>query len=257
MRSRMIRVLLALAIALPLPASADSPARVTCGPLTILTTGQSPDQNVRVVKGPEVLAAAAGVMDVQCASGFTGPAPALFITMYTGGEHCCNVLEVYAVDPFRRVLRYDNGVAGWTLHGAARGTVALVLNDGHFDGYGGLSHSYSPAEIPLVACDRGGTLVDCTREFPDVVKSCVGLYVDALGYAGNNPEDDVAAEGGALGTYACQLLGGQDSVDAVERALVRESGNATAARRIAAWVRTHAADVRQWLAVRGARLLSP
>ena len=85
MRDRTIRAALILFLILPLPASADAPARLTCGPLTVLTTGQSPDQHTRVTKGTEALASAAGVMDVQCASGLTGSSPALLIGTYTPG----------------------------------------------------------------------------------------------------------------------------------------------------------------------------
>ncbi len=255
MSFRMIRALLVLVLALPLPASADAPARLMCGPLAVLATGQSPAQHVRVMMGAAVLVSATGVMDVQCASGLRGPSPALLIGTFTPQG---DLVDVYETSPFRRVLRYNNGiVAGVTLHPAARGTMALVLNDGHFAHYGGLSQADSPAEIPLVACGRGGAWVDCTREFPDVIKSCLALYVDMLDYAGHSPEDDATAQGGALGTYACQLLRGQDSVSDVEHAIVVQSGNTAAARRIAAWVGAHAADVRQWLAGRGTRLLSP
>ena len=53
MRRRTVQALLVFLIALPLPAAADAPGRLTCGPLTVLTTGQSPDQNVRVTKGAD------------------------------------------------------------------------------------------------------------------------------------------------------------------------------------------------------------
>lgn len=166
MTKRFLCALLVLAVAPPAPAaSAAVHSPFMCGGLTVVTTGTGTDQRARITGGRSFVATIEDeeITNVQCRPNVAGPRPALLVETYTGGSHCCVKLYVYAADPFRRVLAYDNGVGGWEFRAAPGGAVALVFNDGHFDYYRGRSHADSPDEIPPAACFLGGAFVDCTR----------------------------------------------------------------------------------------------
>jgi len=260
--ARVVAVLIALAItASPLGASA-APTRLTCGPLQVTTGGAPHRQYVRFAEGTAVLATVefepqAKIASVDCRANVAGPAPAVLVTNYTGGMHCCYVLSVYTTKPFRRVLVFNNNNIGWTLRQGPDGTLAVVLNDGHFDYYDDLTHIWAPSDFPLAACYRGGRFVECTRDFPDIIRACEAHYsadFRHLRELGTPEEGDRPARGLALGVYVCRLLGGPASVDAVAGLLATETGDGALARRVAVWLRHHAADARRWIASRAREL---
>lgn len=256
-RAIVAAILLALASG-PSAAPAAVPFRLACGPLGVTASGSPPLQHVQFARGAAVVETVdfepeGNLVAVQCRAGVAGPGPAVLISNYTGGMHCCYTVSVYTTAPFRQVLAFDNNSVRWTFHRTPGGAEALVLNDGHFDYYGDLGHVWAPVVLPLVACYRTGRFVDCTREFPDVIAACEARYTADLDHDREliTPEDgDRPWQGAALGVYLCGLLRGQTSVDATARLMVKATGDPTLARRVAVWLRAHSAEARRWIASR-------
>ena len=94
--------------------------------------------------------------------------PEVLVDLYTGGAHCCSILQVYRFDAatgrYARVRR-DFGNAGYTLRDPAGGGQAEFFTGD--DRFSYLYTSYLESARPLVVLRfDGGRFVDDTRRYP-------------------------------------------------------------------------------------------
>jgi len=164
----------------------------------------------------------------------------LLVESYTGGVHCCMVLQIFELAPrLRPLLRYESGALGFEVRDLdGNGRPELLLADDRFDGFDGLCHACSPNELPLAACFRAGRFEDCTREFPAFIREQIPGYADFLKTRASWQRP--YAQGAALGLYALYALLGEESQgrDAV-RAVVADP-------QVAAWLEKRRPTIRAW-----------
>lgn len=193
------------------------------------------------------------IESVECRYVTNNLVPDLVIDESTGDWHCCEIVEVFSLSPFRRVLSYAGGYSSG--ESIIRKDHLLVLNDGHFDYFEHLCHICSPDILPLVACyEKYEGFKDCTSKHPDIVSEYARFYTDRLRVIAHtdprqNPDyTESTIRGMALGVYICYLMMGQE-----DRGLnaVRSAGG----EEVLSWLARHRDLISQWLATRGDKLL--
>ncbi len=137
--------------------------------------------------------------------------PEVVTMAYTGGLHCCTVVDVLQLrQPVHRVLHYVGEYD--PTPGALRdldgdGRRELVLTDNHFAYFNDLCFACSPI-LSLVLCDRNGTFADCTMQFPDGLQRDLRQAEERLNLnAGDNTDARTKyRRGGVLGVYLVHTL---------------------------------------------------
>src|SRR5262249_10913536 len=146
-----------------------------------------------------------------CVNVLGDESPELLTMGYTGGAHCCTVVDVIQLRPsVHRALHCEGEGAPSLdvvrdLDGDGRGE--LVLTDRHFEYFNDLCFTCSPI-LSLIVCDRNGTFADCTMQFPDGLQNDLRRAEERLNLSAS---DDTAAgtkdrRGGALGVYLVHTL---------------------------------------------------
>lgn len=174
----------------------------------------------------------------------------LLVTSYSGGEHCCETLHVWALEEKpRKLLEYPAGNAGGyerrDLDGDGR--QELLLGDDTFAYFGDLCYECSPSRLPMIACRTARGFEDCTRKYPDLLHAALDRFDRRL----RPPKDETDAklvEGAALGALAVwSLLGEEDKgLDAIRAAVGSDD--------VMKWLERARPQVRDWVGARGKRL---
>ena len=140
------------------------------------------------------------------------------------------------------------------------------MGDDTFSYFGGLCFACSPSLLPLVACYRNGSFVDCTREFPNVVQESIESYraqledtqrriksaeLEVSPWWAREWDADFWIAGHVLGIYAnSALLGRETSGWAFVRSAVKSA-------RVLKWLECHRPTVQGWARHREEILHSP
>ena len=94
--------------------------------------------------------------------------PNVLVELYTGGAHCCTILQIYSYDPGTmtyRMTERDFGDPGAKVEDlAGNGSLQLVTADDRF-AYEFAPFAYSGLPLQVLAL-RGGRLADVTRSYP-------------------------------------------------------------------------------------------
>jgi len=209
----------------------------------------------------------AGITEVACKSLTGDGVPGLILTTYSFGAHCCTTIYVLSLRSEPKLLLqflagHDGGYDIRDLKGT--GTLQLILGDDTFSYFGGLSFAGSPSLLPLVACYRNGSFVDCTREFPDVVQESIESYrarledsrrriesgeLEASPWWAAEWDADFWIAGHVLGIYADLAILGQERAGwAVVRSEVRST-------RVLKWFECHRPTVQRWAGHREKEIL--
>lgn len=161
--------------------AASLPVTVPCdGYLVQMTKPLSHPGLATISKGEHVLRTIQNysIANVQCRNLTGDLVPDLLISEFTGGAHYCTIVQVFALEPFRRVLFYRDGGA-FDVRRNVNGRF-LVLSDRHFDFFEDLCGPCSPASVPFVACYDGSRFRGCTSQHPDIVAVDAGVYTEEL-----------------------------------------------------------------------------
>jgi hypothetical protein len=189
---------------------------------------------------------------VECADIDNDRTPELLVTSDSGGAHCCETLRVWTLGPTpAQVLEYEAGNAGGfelrDLDGDGR--AELLVGDDSFAFYDDLCYACAPRYLPLVACLADGAFRDCTKRFPDVLRSWMARYTARM----EAPADAAAVksvEGAALGVLAISVLLGEEAagVEAIRTAVGSDD--------VMRWLERARPKVRDWARTRGKKLKS-
>jgi hypothetical protein len=197
------------------------------------------------------------IRGVECRSLTGDGVPGLIITTFSFGMHCCTTIYVVSLmfEP-KLLLQFFAGNGGCAIEDLkADGSVQLNCDDDSFAYFGGLCFACSPTSLPLVACYRNGSFVDCTKQFPSVIRESIESYRARLkdtqgrvesgelevspGWAAEWDADFWIA-GWVLGIYANYVLLGQDSKGWAEvRSVVRSE-------RVLKWFECNRPTVQRW-----------
>jgi hypothetical protein len=232
-------------------------ARVTCGAYEAVPSGVGQSGHptrLSIQKDGRLLQTISDwwVTRVECADLENDKTPELIVTTYSGGAHCCETLRVWTLEPKapRRILEYEAGNAGGFELRDLDGNdwLELLLGDDSFAYFDDLSYAYSPRRFPLVACSRATGWVDCTRQFPEVLRPALAGYVDQLAPVGSDDARLQTVKGAALGVLALSVLLGEE-----------EAGLETVRRTVASddvmkWLARARPKVRDWAQTRGKKL---
>jgi hypothetical protein len=257
--SRLVAPALAIAILLlAAPAAPAQPApvrRLACGAYDVVPSGFAAagrPTRLTIQKGGRLLATLTDwtISAAECSDITADGVPELVVRTFSGGAHCCETLRVYALaDTARLVLLYEgNNAMGAEVRDInGDGRHELLLGDDTFAYFDDLSYTRSPARLPLVACFADGRFHDCTREFPELLRTERAKFL-----AGLEPPASTDArkedEGQALGALALSVLIGEEEqgLHAI-RAAVRDEA-------VMAWLAKALPQVRDWAAARGKKL---
>jgi len=189
---------------------------------------------------------------IACADLEEDKTPELLVSSYSGGAHCCETLRVWTLEPKapRKILEYEAGNAGGfdvrDLDG--NGRLELVLGDDSFAYFDDLSYAYSPRRIPLIACSGATGWLDCTRQFPEVLRPLLADYVARLAPIGSDDAARQTVKGSALGVLALSVLLDEEEagLDTIRRAISDDD--------VMKWLDRARPKVRDWARTRGKRL---
>jgi hypothetical protein len=247
-------LLLALA-ARPARAQEPSVQRLSCGGYDVVPSGfgsAGRPSRLSIQKGGRLLESITDwtITSTECADITAGQARDLVVRTFSGGAHCCETLRVYALaEKPRLLLLYEaNNAMGVEVRDImGDGRRELILGDDSFAYFDDLSYTESPRSLPLIACFVDGRFDDCTRQFPEWLRSRRDDDLARL----TPPEGDTGlkeAEGRALRVLALSaLLGEEEQGLTTIRAAVSDE-------RVMAWLSKALPHVRDWLAARGKKL---
>ncbi len=250
--------LLALA-ALSCAARADAQpppvARISCGGYEAVPSGAAANgrpTRLSIQKEGRLLVTVSdwAVVRVDCADIDGDKTFELLVSTYSGGAHCCETVRVWALEKKpRTLLEYAAGNAGGfelkDLDGDGR--QELLLGDDSFAYFGDLCYACSPSHLPMIACAVDTGFQDCTRKFPDVLRSALARYSERL-MPPSDDRDVKVVEGAALGTLALWcLLGDEDKG-------LQSIRDAVKSDEVMAWLERARPQVHDWAAARGKRL---
>lgn len=212
---------------------------------------------------------------VACQPYLTGPTPAIIVTSWSGGGHCCIVTRVYQTEPLQRVLSYDGGTGAQIVAAPGGQAVALFFFDSHYgyiigeaEGYEELSSAAIPA-TPLVACFSGTRFRDCTARYPSVIAECEATYSANLERAlreqrpvrrSVNPltwTSDAQLRSAAIGKEMCGLVRGIDHAAEITRDIAAQTQDADLAKHIGTWFQQYYGRLVHYMRTRGDELLRP
>jgi hypothetical protein len=232
-------------------------ARVACGAYAAVPSGLGQSGHptrLSLQKDGRLLATVSDwmVTRIDCEDLDNDKTPELIVTTYSGGAHCCETLRVWTLEPAapRKILEYQAGNAGGfdvrDLDG--NGRLELVLGDDSFAYFDDLSYAHSPRRFPLVACGGAAGWIDCTRQFPEMLRAVLVNYAGQLAQAGSADADRETVRGSALGVLALSVL-----LDEEEAGLetVRRAG---ASDDVMKWLERARPKVRSWAQTRGRKL---
>jgi hypothetical protein len=252
--------LVGLAILLAAGASAawaqDKPVtRLTCGAYEAVPSGvglAGKPTRLSIQKNGRLLQTVSdwSITRVDCTDFNDDKTLELLVTSDNGGAHCCETLRIWSlgVSP-RQLLEYESGnAAGFELRDLnGDGRVELVVGDDSFAYFDDLCYACSPSHLPLVACPTDGAFQDCTKRFPDLLRSWLTRYVDRLKPPGTDA-DVKDVEGAALGVLAVSVLLGEEAagVEMIRKAVANVD--------VMKWVERARPKVRDWAEARGKKL---
>jgi hypothetical protein len=232
-------------------------ARVTCGAYEAVPSGigqSGHPTRLTIQKDGRLLATVSEwlVTRVECADLENDRTLELLVSSYSGGAHCCETLRVWTLEPKapRKILEYEAGNAGGfelrDLDGDGR--LELQLGDDWFAYFDDLSYAHSPRRIPMVACRVATGWLDCTRQYPDVLRAILADYVGQLAPAGTDDGTRQAVKGSALGVLALSVLLDEEEagIEAIRRAVASED--------VLKWLERARPKVRAWAQTRGRKL---
>lgn len=187
---------------------------------------------------------------VDCADFNNDKTLELLVTTYSGGAHCCETLRAWALGTSpRQILQFAGGNAdGFELRDLdGDGRMELLIGDDSFAYFDDLCYACSPSHLPMVACYADGAFQDCTRRFPEVLRSALTRYLDRV----KPPDADTdikQVEGAALGVLAISVLLGEEDkgVEAVRQAAASEE--------VMKWLERARPKVRDWAEARGRKI---
>ncbi len=232
-------------------------ARVTCGAYEAVPSGVGESGHptrLSIQKNGRLLEMVSDwwVTRVECADLENDKTLELLVTTYSGGAHCCETLRVWTLEPKapRKILEYEAGNAGGfeVRDVDGNGRLELLLGDDSFAYFDDLSYAYSPRRFPLVACSGATGWVDCTRQFPEVLRAVLGGYLAALAPIGGDDTIRQSVKGSALGVLALSVLLDE------EEAGVETIGRAIASDDVMKWLERARPKVRSWAQTRGKKL---
>jgi hypothetical protein len=232
-------------------------ARVTCGDYAAVPSGVGENGHptrLSIQKEGRLLEMVSDwwITRVECVDLENDKTLELLVASYSGGAHCCDTLRVWTLEPKapRKILEYEAGNAGGfavrDLDG--NGRQELVLGDDSFAYFDDLSYAYSPRRIPLIACSGATGWRDCTRQFPDELRTVLADYVAHLAPIGSDDAARETVKGSALGVLALSVLLDEE-----------EAGLATIRRTVSSddvmkWLERARPKVRDWARTRGRKL---
>jgi hypothetical protein len=252
--ARLLLLLVAVAASSAAWAQPAGVARVACGEYEAVPGGTADGRPTRlgIQRAGRLLLSVTdyAVLRVECADSDADGTPELIVSTFSGGAHCCETIHVWALGRKpEKLLEYEAGNAGGferrDLDGDGR--EELVLGDDTFSYFGDLCYACSPSRLPLVACRTARGFEECTRRFPDVVKSAIATAAGRV-----KPPADAAdvpfVEGAALGWLAASTLIG-DAEPAMGR--IRA---AVGSDEVMKWLERARPQVRDWAAARSKRV---
>jgi len=189
---------------------------------------------------------------VDCSDIENDNTPELLVASYSGGAHCCETLRVWTLEPKapRRILEYEAGNAGgFELRDVdGNGRLELLLGDDSFAYFDDLSYACSPRRFPLVACSGATGWLNCTRQFPEVLRPALAGYVDQLAPVGSDDARLQTVKGAALGVLALSVLLGEEEagLETVRRAVASDD--------VMKWLERARPKVRDWAQTRSRKL---
>jgi hypothetical protein len=232
-------------------------ARVTCGAYEAVPSGVGESGHptrLSIQKGGRLLQTVSDwwIARVECADLENDRTPELLVTSYSGGAHCCETLRVWILEPRapRKILEYEAGNAGGfdvrDLDG--NGRLELLLGDDSFAYFDDLSYAYSPRRLPLVACSGATGWLDCTRQFPEVLRTVLAGYVGHLAPIGSDDAARQTVKGSALGVLALSVLLDEEEagLETIRRAVASDD--------VMKWLERAHPKVRNWALTRGKKL---
>jgi len=229
--------------------------RLACGAYEAVPSGVGPagkPTRLSIQKDGRLLQ---GISDgsitrVDCADFNNDNVPELLVASSSGGARCCETLRIWALGAApRRILEYESGSApGFELRDLnGDGRMELLVGDDTFADFDDLGDEYSPARLPLVACQTDTVFQDCTTRYPDLLRSWLARYVDRLKAPGIGV-DVKGVEGAALGALAIFVLLGEEAagVETIRKAVASDD--------VMKWVERLRPKVRDWAETRGKKL---
>lgn len=191
---------------------------------------------------------------MECRSLTGDGVPGVVFTTFSFGAHCCTMIYVLSLRPQPKLLLqfFAGNANGYEIRDLnAAGTPELILGDDSFAYFGELCYACSPHWLPLVACYRTGSFVDCTRQFPEVVQRSIQEHrewLDDIELRIKSGEIKVEPRwpaefwtaGPVLGIYANLVMLGQDDAGwAIVRSRARSE-------QVLKWFECHRRTVQQW-----------
>ena len=240
-------------------ASAQRPAiaRLTCGAYQAVPSGMGESGHptrLSIQRDGRLLHTVSDwrITRVECADLENDKTPELFVATYSGGAHCCETLRAWTLEPKapRKILEYEAGNAGgFELRDFdGNGRLELLLGDDSFAYFDDLSYAHSPRRFPLIACGGATGWLDCTRQFPDVLRDALAGYVEQVASVGTGDPEWQALKGPALGILALSVLLDEEEagLETVRRAVSSHD--------VMKWLERARPKVRDWARTRGRKL---
>ena len=132
--------------------------------------------------------------------------PNVLVELYTGGAHCCTILQIYSYDPGTmayRVTERDFGDPGAKIEDlAGDGSLQLLTADDRF-AYEFAPFAYSGLPLQVLAL-RAGRLTDVTRSYPAAIAKDAAQWLKTF-----RSERHLQLGNGAIAAWAAdeELLG--------------------------------------------------
>ncbi len=232
-------------------------ARVACGAYEAVPSGVGQSgrpTRLSIQKDGRLLQTVSDwrITRVECSDVESDKTLELLVATYSGGAHCCETIHVWTLEPRtpRKVLDYEAGNAGGfdlrDLDGD--GQLELLLGDDAFAYFDDLCYACAPRRLPLIACSGATGWVDCTRQFPQVLRAALAGYVGQLAPVGADAAKLQTVKGSALGVLAMSVLLDEEAagLDTVRAAVASED--------VMRWLERARPKVRDWARTRGNRL---
>jgi hypothetical protein len=232
-------------------------ARVTCGAYAAVPSGVGDSGHptrLSIQKDGRLLEMVSDwwITRVECADFENDKTPELLVTTYSGGAHCCETLRMWTLElkAPRKILEYEAGNSGGfelrDLDG--NGRLELLLGDDSFAYFDDLAYAYSPRRFPLVACSGATGWVDCTGQFPEVLRAVLVDHVGQLAPFGSDDAARQTVRGSALGVLALSVLLDEEEagLETIRRAVASDE--------VMKWLERARPKVRDWARTRGRKL---
>jgi hypothetical protein len=253
-------VAVAAALAAPpaaVPAQVRPVARLACGAYEAVPSGLGQSGHptrLSIQRDGRLLQSVSDwwITRVDCSDLDSDKTLELLVASHSGGAHCCETLRVWTLEPKapRKILEYEAGNAGGfevrDLDG--NGRLELLLGDDSFAYFDDLSYACSPRRFPLVACSGATGWLDCTRQFPEVLRAALAGYLEQLAPVERDGTGLLTVKGAALGVLALSVLLGEEAagLDTIRGAVANED--------VMRWLERARPKVRDWAQTRSRKL---